>query len=198
VFDTLDTPDYLSSRQRSELSYAGVGVSVGVTRQFGANLGISAVARADGHVNVDRDSTRVGTVDLPFTFGLGLRWRPAATLDLATQALVRTWSGANSDLLAMGGTGARNTIEVAAGAEYTADLRRPYRRPIRFGARYATLPFTLVPGQQGHEFGVSAGSGVRFAQERAGVDLAVERVWRSEGVYSETGFLIAIGVSVRP
>jgi len=198
VFDTLDTPDYLSSRQRSELSYAGVGVSVGVTRQFGANLGISAVARADGHVNVDRDSTRVGTVDLPFTFGLGLRWRPAATLDLATQALVRTWSGANSDLLAMGGTGARNTIEVAAGAEYTADLRRPYRRPIRFGARYATLPFTLVPGQQGHEFGVSAGSGVRFAQERAGVDLAVERVWRSEGVYSETGFLISIGVSVRP
>jgi hypothetical protein len=189
---------YLSSRQRSELSYAGVGVSVGVTRQFGPNFGVSAVARSDGDVNVDRDSTRVGTVDLPYTFGLGLRWRPAAKLDLGTQALFRTWSGANSDLLAMGGVGAQNTVEVAAGGEYTPDPRRPYSRPIRFGARYATLPFPLVPGQQGHEFGVSAGSGVRFAQQRAGVDLALEHVWRSEGPYSETGFLISIGVSVRP
>ncbi|MDQ3223495.1 MAG: hypothetical protein M3Q75_08525, partial [Gemmatimonadota bacterium] len=179
-----DDPNYLSSRQRSELSYAGVGVSVGVTRQFGPNFGISAMARSDGHVNVDRDSARVGTVDLPYAFGLGVRWRPAARLDLATQALVRTWSGANSDVLATGGAGARNTVEVAAGAEYTADPRRPYRRPLRFGARYATLPFPLVAGQQGHEFGVSAGSGVRFAQQRAGLDLALEYVSRSEGPYS--------------
>ena len=193
-----DDPGYLPSRQRSELSYAGVGVSVGVMGQFGTNFGLSAMARADGHVNVDRDSTRVGTVDLPYSFGLGVRWRPVASLDLAGQALLRTWSGANSDLLAMGGTGAKNTVEVAAGAEYTADPRRPYRRPIRFGARYATLPFPLVLGQQGREIGVSAGSGIRFAQQRAGIDLAVEHVWRSEGVYSENGFLISLGVSVRP
>jgi hypothetical protein len=98
----------------------------------------------------------------------------------------------------MGGTGAQNTIEIAAGGEYTTDLRRPYQRPLRLGVHYATLPFTLVPGQQGHELGVSAGSGLRFAQQRAGVDLAVEHVWRSEGVYSENGFLISLGVSVRP
>ena len=193
-----DDPGYLPSRQRSELSYAGVGVSVGVMGQFGTNFGLSAMARADGHVNVDRDSTRVGTVDLPYSFGVGVRWRPLASLDLAGQALLRTWSGANSDLLAMGGTGAKNTVEVAAGAEYTPDPRRPYRRPIRFGARYATLPFPLVPGQQAREIGVSAGSGIRFAQQRAGIDLAVEHVWRSEGVYSENGFLISLGVSVRP
>ena len=193
-----DSPDYLSSRQRSELSYAGVGVSIGVTRQFGPNFGASAMVRSDGHVNVDRDSARVGTVDLPYSFGLGLRWRPGPKLDLATQALVRTWSGANSDLIAMGGIGAENTLEVAVGAEYTGDPRRPYRRPLRLGARYATLPFPLVPDQQGHEFGVSLGSGLRFAQQRAGVDLALEHVWRSEGAYSENGFLISIGVSVRP
>jgi hypothetical protein len=193
-----DDTGFLSSRQRAELSYTGVGVSVGVTRLFGTNLGVSALARSDGHLNLDRDSLRVGTIDLPFSFGLGIRWRPAPKLDLAGQTMVRTWSGANSDLLAMGGTGAQNTIEVAAGAEYTTDLRRPYRRPLRFGARYATLPFTLVSGQQGHEFGVAAGSGVRFAQQRAGIDLAVEHVWRSEGVYSENGFLISLGVSVRP
>jgi hypothetical protein len=193
-----DDPNYLSSRQRSELSFTGVGVSVGVTRQFGPNFAVSAVARSDGHVNMDRDSTRVGPIDLPYSAGLGLHWRPSPRLDLAGQALVRTWSGANSDLLALGGTGAQNTVEAAVGAEYLPDPRRPYRRPIRLGAHYATLPFPLLPGQQGREFGVSAGSGVRFAQQRAGVDLALEHVWRSEGVYSENGFILSVGISVRP
>ena len=193
-----DDPSYLSSRQRSELSFAGVGVSVGLTRQFGPNFAVSAMARSDGHVNVDRDSARVGTVDLPYSFGLGLRAHPVAALEIAGQALVRTWSGANSDLLAMGGTGAENTVEVAAGVEYTSDPRRPYRRPLRFGARYVTLPFPLVPGQQGREFSISTGTGFRFAQQRAGLDLAVEYAWRSEGVYSENGFLVSVGVSVRP
>ncbi len=193
-----DDPQYLSSRQRSELSFTGVGVSVGVTRQFGPGFALSAVARADGHVNMDRDSTRVATIDLPYTFGLGLRWRPGPKLEVAGQTLVRTWSAANSDLLALGGAGAQNTVEAAVGAEYTSDPKRPYRRPLRFGARYATLPFSLLPGQQGREYGVSAGSGVRFAQQRAGLDLALEHVWRSEGVYSENGFILSLGISVRP
>ncbi|MEA2723816.1 MAG: hypothetical protein QOH59_1587 [Gemmatimonadales bacterium] len=189
---------YLSSRQRSELSYTGVGISVGVTRQFGPNFAVSAMARSDGHVNMDRDSARVGTVDLPYSAGLGLHWRPSPKLDLAGQALFRTWSGANSDLLALGGTGAQNTVEAAVGAEYTPDPRRPTRRPIRFGAHYSTLPFPLVPGEQGREFGVSAGSGLRFAQQRAGLDVALEHVWRSEGVYSENGFILSLGILVRP
>ena len=193
-----DDPTYLSSRQRSELSFAGVGVSLGVTRQFGPSFALSAVARSDGHVNMDRDSARVGTIDLPYTLGLGLRWRPAPTLIVAGQTLVRTWSAANSDLLALGGTGAQNTVEAAVGAEYTSDPKRPYRRPIRLGARYATLPFSLLPGQQPREFGVSLGSGVRFAQQRAGVDLALEHVWRSEGASSENGFVLSLGISVKP
>jgi hypothetical protein len=198
VFDDLDDPNYLSSRQQSELSFAGVGLSLGVTRQFGPKFAVSAVARSDGHVNFDRDSTRVGTIDLPYTVGLGLRWRLSPKLDLAGQGLFRTWSAANSDLLALGGTGAQNTVEAAVGAEYVSDPKRPYRRPIRLGARYATLPFPLLPGQHGREFGVSVGSGLRFAQQRAGVDLALEHVWRSEGSYSENGFTLSLGISVRP
>jgi hypothetical protein len=193
-----DDSNYLSSRQQAELSYAGVGVSVGVMRQFGQSFGVAAMVRSDGHVNVDRDSTRTGQVDLPFTFGLGLHWRPTAKLDLAGETIVQTWSGANSDLLAQGGTGAENTFEVAGGAEFTPDPKRPYSRPLRLGARYSRLPFPLVQGVQGHEFGVSAGSGIRFAQQRAGVDAALEYVWRSEGPYSERGFILSLGITVRP
>ena len=190
--------NYLSASQRSEISYAGVGLSAGVIRQFGPRVAIAALLRTDGHVNVDRDSARVGSVDLPYTFGVGLRLQPGAQLELAVQSIVRTWSGANSDLLEQGGTGANNTFEVAAGAQYTPDPKRPYRRPLRLGARYATLPFPLLPGEEGKELGVSLGSGMRFAQQRAGIDLAVEHVWRSEGPYSERGFILSLGVSVRP
>jgi hypothetical protein len=195
---TFADSSYLRSTQRAEVSYAGLGISGGVIRQLGPNFAVAALARWDGHVNVDRDSARVGSVDLPYTFGFGMRWHPVPKLDLATQTLVRTWSAANSDLLQQGGVGAKNTFEVALGAEYTPDLKRPYRRPLRLGARYGKLPFPLVAGTEPHEYAVSAGSGIRFAQQRGGIDLALEHVWRAEGVYSERGFILTVGISVRP
>jgi hypothetical protein len=191
-------PSYLASRQTSEISYAGIGLSAGMILRASGRFAIAAVARSDGHLNVDRDSLRVSSIDLPYTFGLGFRWQPSANLDLGAQTMVRTWSGANSDLLQQGGIGAENTIEVAAGAEFIPDEKRPFRRPLRFGAHYAQLPFPLVPGNQGHEVGVSAGSGIRFAQQRGGIDLTLEHLWRSEGVHSERGFVLSVGVSVRP
>ena len=195
---TFSDEQYLPVEQSAELSYAGVGASLGAVQQLGPALWVAAIARSDGDVKVDRDSARVSQVDLPYTVGLGLRWKAGSRLDLAGHGIVRTWSGANSDLLASGGTGADNTFEVAFGGEYVGDPRRPYRRPIRFGAHYATLPFPLQPGLQPSEFGVSIGTGVRFARERAGVDLAVEHVWRSAGDFEERAFVVSVGVGVRP
>ena len=195
---TFADDQYLPVEQSAELSYLGVGVSLGVVQQLGPALWVAAVARSDGNVKVDRDSVRVSQVDLPYTAGLGLRWRATGRLDLAAHGLYHTWSGANSDLLASGGTGAENTYEVALGGEYVSDPRRPYRRPIRFGGHYATLPFPLQPGVQPTEFGLSIGTGTRFAQERAGVDVALEHVWRSAGDFDERAFVFSVGVSVRP
>ncbi len=189
---------FLTARQSSEISYAGVGFDVGVVRTFGPNFSLAAVARSDGHVAVDRDSARVAQVDLPYTFGFGVRWHPRPSVEVATNMIARTWSGANSDLLAQGGTGSENTVQVAVGAELVPDLKHPNRRPIRFGARYGTLPFVLVAGDQPTEFGVSVGSGIRFAQQRAGIDLGLEHVWRSAGDYSERTFLVTLGVTIRP
>jgi hypothetical protein len=195
---TFADTSYQSATQSSELSYTGVGVSLGVIRNFGPALSLAATVRSDGHLNVDRDSARVATVDLPYTFGFGVRWRPTPKLDLGSQLQVKTWSGANSDLLEQGGSGSANTYEVSLGGEFTPDPRKPTRRPLRFGARYGSLPFSIVAGEQPHEFGVSLGSGVRFAQDRAGVDLGLEHVWRSAGAYTERAFLVNIGMSVRP
>jgi hypothetical protein len=56
----------------------------------------------------------------------------------------------------------------------------------------------VIEGDQPHEFGLSLGTGIRFAQERAGIDLGLEHVWRSAGAYSERAFLLNLGVTVRP
>ena len=189
---------YQPLTQMSELSYAGVGVELGVIRNFGPGFSMAATVRSDGHVNVDRDSTRVGPIDLPYSFGFGLRWHARPKLEMASQLLVHTWSGANSDLLEQGGVGSKNNYEASFGLEFTPNLRRPSRRPLRLGVRYGTLPFLLETGEQPKELGVSAGTGIRFAQERAGVDLGLEHVWRTAGAFKERTFLLNLGVMVRP
>ena len=194
---------YAAVFQSAEISYAGVGLSAGVSHTMG-RLSIAAVARSDGSANVDRDSTRVSRIGLPMSFGAGIRYHAGTRLDLAAQTMYRGWSTADSALVAGGGTGASNSIAVAAGGEYVTDLRRPYRRPIRFGVRYARLPFPVVRGGQPSEFGISLGSGTRFLDARtrrdvAGLDLALERVWRREGSsYREGAWLISLGVTIKP
>ncbi len=190
-------PDYLPVSQKAELSFAGYGISLGTLRRVGSRMSVAAMVRSDGHAGVDLDSTRVNEVDLPYTFGLGVRYRLSARLEVATQGIYRTWSGANSDLQAIGAPGAENTVDLSLGAELV-NPRKPYRLPLRFGARYATNPYPLATGSQPSEVAVSVGSGTRFAQQRGGLDLALEYLWRSAGGLEERALQITLGVTVRP
>jgi len=191
---------FVSLRQRSELSYQGVGFSVGLMHQLTQDIQVAALLRSDGKATVDRDSSSAYSVDLPYTAGLGLRYRPAAgRLSLSASGVFRSWSGANSDLRAQGAPGAQNTVELSVGGEYARNNRRFSKFPLRFGIRYATLPFPVVPGSSPHEISISTGTGFRFAQDRAAIDLALEQAWRSEGsAYKERVFGLVLGLSVRP
>jgi hypothetical protein len=118
---------------------------------------------------------------------------------LAGSALYRNWSVANDDLVAQGGIGSVNSTELSAGIEYLTNPRRMFHRPIRLGVRRATLPFPLRLGDKTTETSVSLGTSVRFMAERAGFDVAVQRVWRKGGTgFDETATLLTLGVSVRP
>jgi hypothetical protein len=190
-------PDYLPVSQKAELSFAGYGVSLGTIKKVGRRMSVAAMVRSDGHAGVDLDSTRVNEVDLPYTFGLGVRYRLSTQLEVATQGIYRTWSGANSDLQAIGAPGAENTVDLSLGAELV-NPRKPYKLPLRLGARYATNPYPLATGGQPSEVAVSVGSGTRFAQQRGGLDLALEYLWRSAGGLDERALQITLGVTVRP
>jgi hypothetical protein len=195
---------YRPISENADVSYTGLGLSVGVAKAW-RGFALGAFARTDGHVDVEQDSTDRGRIELPYSVGLGFRWLPAARLELAGQGIVRTWRDANRDLLDRGGTGSDNTVEVALGGQLVRNRRDPTRLPIRFGGRYATLPFPLeVGGTQPRELGVTLGTGIGFARDDAGVprariDLGLEHVWRRAGEgFTERALLVGLGVSLRP
>ncbi len=196
---TFADSSFLPFRQSAELSTTGWGVSAGLVGRLSSTFMVALTARSDAKADVDRDSTATGEIDLPHRFGAGMLWQVHPKLTVAGHAQYHTWSAANSDLLAQGGVGAKNTWEVAVGAEWVGDPDRPFRRPLRLGVHYTQLPFPLAPGQQGREVGVSVGTGARFAGGRGGIDLGLERLWRREGPnFSESAWLLSLGVSIRP
>jgi len=191
---------YLPARQSSELSFAGFGMSLGIMGQLSRTLTLGLLARTDGHLSIQQDSLPVQQrVDLPITLGAALQWRPSTKLRLGGQVLKHNWSSANNDIIANGGVGAVNTVEAAAGLELTPNPRRPERRPIRLGFRYAQLPFPLAVGATAKEYGVSLGSGYSFAADRGALDLSVERAWRSQDPqFFERAWIVTAGVTIRP
>ncbi len=196
---------YQPVNQKAEISYAGLGVSAGLLRAIGHHAALAAFVRLDGHANVDRDSSRVGAVELPWSFGGSLRWRPAARLDLAATVSSRRWGAADSDLRALGGTGARNTVDISAGAEWLRSARDPDRLPLRVGAHYRTLPFPATSGAQPREMGLALGTAMVVARQGSAgsptglVSLSLDYVRRTAvGGYHESAVLLAAGVTLRP
>lgn len=195
-----DTLSYATASEKTELSYGGFGIDLGAMARLSPSLDLAVIARSDGNVTVQRDSLPGEySIDLPYTLGAGVRYHPSAALTVTGQGIFKSWSGANSDLLAQGGTGSRNVWDISAGAELIRNPDQPYDLPLRFGARYTDLPFPFRTGDAPREWALSAGTGKLFAKGMGGFDVALERVWRSEaGGFSERAWLLTIGVTVRP
>jgi len=121
---------YLPLTEKAEVSYGGLGASVGLIHEMTSRFSVALLARTDGHLDVDRDSTRVGEIDLPYTLGAAARIQLSSGLALAAQGVYRTWSASNSDLLTTGAVGSENTIDLSFGGELLSDIRRPSRRPM--------------------------------------------------------------------
>ena len=190
--------NYLPIRQTAELTYAGYGLSAGVVLQPTSRLLLAGTIRQDGSLDVERDSVATGSVDLPWTLSASARLRLGDRLAVSGLIATQNWSVADEGLKALGGAGARNTIEVAGGVELVRNPRRPDQFPIRIGVRHAELPFLVAEGSQPRELGFSLGTAFRFASDRGGFDLVLERVRRTQGSdYTESAWQFSAGVSLR-
>jgi hypothetical protein len=129
----------------------------------------------------------------------GVRLQMTDRLLGAAYGIRRTWSRSDADIVQQGGIGADDTAEFGIGIERLSDPRRPSHRPIRLGFRRGSLPFPLERGREVTETALTLGTGFRFVADRAGIDLALERVWRNGGEgFKETATLVRLGISVRP
>ncbi|HJS48586.1 MAG TPA: hypothetical protein VJ773_11420 [Gemmatimonadales bacterium] len=192
---------FLPVRQSAELEFGTFGVSAGIWARPRPGLALALAARFDGSTDVNLDSSEVALahVDLPATVSGGALWMATSRLAVGGQATWRSWGRSAAGIESLGGTGAVNTLELAGGFELQRDASRVTRFPLRAGVHWTQLPFPLTPGGEPSEFGISVGTGTRFAAERGGVDFALERVWRSEGEdHSESAWLLTVGISVRP
>ena len=194
-----DDPDYSSLEEKAELSYQAIGFSAGFLLHPTPKLGIAGSVRRDGRMTIQRDSTPSGEVAMPLQLAGGVRLQLSRRIVVAGQAILRDWSKADSGLVANGAIGSRDTRELSGGVELYSNSRRPSNKPLRLGVRYAELPFLISPQGTPSEFGLSVGTGVRFARDLGGIDLARERGRRKQGVnYTETGWQFTLGISVRP
>ena len=185
--------------QRAEVAGSGFGLSLGGTRAFGQQLWVGGVVRKDFRLSLDSDSSDAGSFALPWTFAGGARYRIAPRFDVAAQATYRTWSAVDSFLVAGGAPGAGNTIDLSVGAEMVQSVQRPGNLPVRLGLRYTTLPYLTTAGSQPYEYAISGGTGLRFARDRAGVDVTLDKVWRKDGEgRKENVWLIYVAASLRP
>ena len=139
------------------MSYLGFGVSAGFTYRIVPRLTLAGTFRTDTHASVERDSVRLGDVGLPTQISAGIRWQSSLRSAMAVSYSRRSWSAADAGIKALGGIGAEDTYEIAAGMELVKDLKNPGHKPLRFGGHYATLPFPVVTGRQAHELGLSLG-----------------------------------------
>ena len=185
--------------QRSEIAASGLGLSLGATRAFSDRLWLGGVVRKDFRASIDVDSVDAGSFALPWTFAGGVRYRVSPRFDVAGQALYRTWSSVDSFLVAGGSPGAGNTINLGVGAEWVRAVQRPGHQPLRLGAQYATLPYRSSTGALPTEYGVTAGTGLRFARDRGGLDVALDKLWRKDDQgRSESAWQVYVAASIRP
>lgn len=190
---------YAVAVEQSQLSYLGLGISTGITIRVAPRLSIAGTYRNDGHLTIDRDSSRIARTDLPSSYGAAVRWQPSMKVAWAASYQAKQWSSSSRDIVAQGGVGADNVYEVATGFEFLRDSKNPSQKPFRIGGHYATLPFPIRAGSQPHEVGIAVGTGLRFVGGRGGFDVALERNWRSDGTgYKEHATVFTFGISIRP
>lgn len=190
---------YATALERSEVSYFGLGASIGAVVRPVPHLTVAGTFRSDGHLAVERDTVRIARTDLPTSWVLGVRWEPSLSTSWAASFQQKNWSASDADIRDQGGIGANNAYQIATGVEFLRDPRNPGHHPLRLGVSYGTLPFPVRVGKQANEFGLSAGTGVRFIGGRGGVDLSLQQLWRSDGDgFSERATIVTVGFTLRP
>jgi len=179
-----DTSLYRSVTQADEIAFTGMGGSASAMLTVARGLAVTVYGRSDTRLTSQVRAATVAVNDLPITIGGAVRWQPAPEAGFAAAVTHRSWASAAD-------SGAFNTTSWSAGAQLGSGSR-----PFRVGVRGGDLPFG--PGRAPREFAVAAGTGLTLAGGRGVFDVTLERLRRTGGGLTETGWTVLVGLTVRP
>jgi hypothetical protein len=178
-----DSATYRHAFELQDVQYGGFGASLSAMFDVSRTVRVAGWARFDARLNTRARGQPTDTTDLPAQGAGAVEWWPRRALRLA--AAVR-WAGWG---VAPGGN---DTFGWSVGAETGSAIL-----PIRVGVRRDQMAFG--PGSDPPtEFGITAGVGRRFADDRASIELAIERVIRSGPGLDEHLWTFDVGLVVRP
>lgn len=179
-----DTSAYRSVTQGDAIAFTGMGGSASAMLTVTRGLAVTVYGRSDTRLTSQVGAATVAVNDLPITIGGAVRWQPAPEAGFAVAVTHRSWASAAD-------SGAFNTTSWSAGAQLGSGTR-----PFRVGVRGGDLPFG--PGRAPREFAVAAGTGLTLAGGRGVIDFTLERLRRTGGGLTETGWSVLVGLTVRP
>lgn len=191
-----DSTSFGGFNQSGELTYSGAALSLGVIGSPVPHVNLAASARLGGAMEVRiADSTLIGKAHVPSRYGasLGYDGIPGSNFTLR-------WSTERfSDLKGLGSAGLplQDVSEVAFGAEIAGPRFSSGEVAMRAGVRSRDLPFGL-PGAPVKELSYGGGLGVPVANGRGMLDLGVARAHRTATGTDETGWIVSVGLSIRP
>ncbi len=198
VSRVFSNPLFETVAQAETIEYFANGVSIGFITVPSDKFQIGASFRHDSDIRVETGSGEASDVDLaPIQFNGGVVFRPQLAIRWSASFGWKKWSSASADLTRIGLGQSFDTFEVGSGIEVGGAGPGTSPIPLRFGVRYAQLPFS-VNSDQPTEINLSFGTGVRFASERASLDVTFERAIRDGAGANEKAWLLTLGVGVRP
>ena len=194
---TFGSPNFVPFRQTRTTEYSAVGASFGLIVVPTPTLQLAVALRVNSKLHLSQDSVTIGEVSMPVSMSAGLVVRPQLAIGWSTSFSWRSWSSASSDIRALGLGETFDSWEIGSGIEIGGVGQGTSAIPLRFGVRYARLPFS-VSSDQPTELNLSGGTALRFASNRAEVAIALERALRKGAGARETAWIFSLGIEIRP
>lgn len=190
-----DSTGIASIGQTSAINYSGRALSAGAMWQPITGLVIATSARFGGTLSADRDGDSLSTAEVPSRYGLGVTFFGIPNTTLSARVERTSWT----DMRALGTSAISvfDATEVGLGLDVSGPRLGGVASTVRFGVRDRGLPFGLN-GEQVSERSLSGGLALPVARGRGQIDLSLQRALRKAGGVTERGWIVGIGLGIRP
>jgi hypothetical protein len=185
-----------SFTQADIYTFSGSALSFGIVATPVTHLNLAASARVGGDMKMRiGDSTIVGSATVPNRWSVSAAYEGFAGSALSVRYGRERWSSMSG--LGSAGLVIRDAAELAEGLELAGPKVSGVPMAVRLGYRARDLPFALGVDKVAEQ-SFSGGVGIPLASGRGAADFTVARAHRTSGSLAETGWILSIGLSIKP